>query len=96
MVSVLAAQDVPDWGGPVLDMHLHGKAGGEWTHMQGSGVTHALLLFPVTGEAHAKDEMGKHPGRFQYSVSMDPARENAIESLRAAGKGGAKGFGENK
>jgi uncharacterized protein len=97
IASALSAQEAPDWGGPVLDVHLHGKGpGGEWTHMQGCGVSHALLLFPVTGEAHAKDEMSKHPGRFQYSVSMDPARENAIESLRAGVKNGARGFGEMK
>ena len=98
MAAPLGAQsDVPDWGGPVLDVHLHGKGpGGEWTHTQGCGVTHALLLLPATAEAHAKDEMEKHPGRFKYSMSMDPARDNAIETLRNAVKGGAVGFGEMK
>jgi hypothetical protein len=34
--------DVPNWGGPVLDIHLHGRApDGEWTHMQGCAVSHA-------------------------------------------------------
>ena len=89
--------DVPDWGGPVLDVHLHGKgAGGEWAHMQGCGVSHAQLLTSATAEAHIKEEMAKHLGRFLYSVSVDPARADAIEVLRAAIKSGASGFGEMK
>src|SRR5262245_4614312 len=95
--SRLSAQDIPDWGGPVLDVHLHGKGpGGEWTHMQGSGVTHAQLLVSPMQEAHVKQEMAAHEGRFHYSVSMDPARDNAVETLRAAIKAGATGFGEMK
>jgi predicted TIM-barrel fold metal-dependent hydrolase len=100
-VSTLAAQtppgDVPDWGGPVLDVHLHGKGpDGEWTHMQGCGVTHAQLLLSPNAEAHAKEDMAKHPGRLHYSVGIDPARDNAIESLRGAIAAGATGFGEMK
>src|SRR5688572_9842438 len=89
--------DAPNWGGPVLDIHLHGKGpDGEWTHMQGSGVTHALLLLSPNAEAHAKEEIAKHPGRLKYSVAIDPARENAIETLRNSIKSGAIGFGEMK
>jgi predicted TIM-barrel fold metal-dependent hydrolase len=91
------AQDKPDWGGPVLDVHIHPKGpDGEWKHMEGSGVTHALLLIRAGTEAHAKEEMAKRPGRFQYSVAMDPARAEAVETLRQSVKGGAKGFGEMK
>ena len=89
--------DVPNWGGPVLDIHLHGRGpDGEWAHMQGCGVSHAQLLTPVTAEAHVKEEMGKHPGRFKYSTSVDPARADAVDVLRNAIKGGATGFGEMK
>src|SRR5687767_13068795 len=91
--SRLSAQDIPDWGGPVLDIHIHGKGpDGEWTHMQGSGVTHALLLLRPDAEAHAKEEMAKHPGRLKYSVATDPARADAIDALRKAVKSGATGF----
>src|SRR6266581_4921601 len=84
-----APDDVPDWGGPVLDIHLHGKGpDGEWLHMRGCGVTHAQLLVSPNAEAHVKEEMAKHPGRFRYSVGVDPARENAIETLRNAIKAG--------
>ena len=97
LVAQTAATDVPNWGGPVLDIHLHGKGpGGEMKHMEGCGVTHAQILLGANADAHAKEEMSKHPGRFQYSMSVDPARENAIETLRNVVKGGATGFGELK
>jgi predicted TIM-barrel fold metal-dependent hydrolase len=97
--TALPAQDRPDWGGPVLDIHIHGKGpDGEWAHMQGSGVTHALLLLQANpnAEAHAREEMAKHPGRIQYSVAINPANADAIERLRAGVKAGARGFGEMK
>ena len=89
--------DVLNWGGPVLDIHLHGRGpDGEWAHMQGCGVSHAQLLTSVTAEAHVKEEMAKHAGRLKYSASVDPARADAIDVLRNAIKGGATGFGEMK
>jgi len=92
-----ASTDAPDWGGPVLDIHLHGKGpDGEWAHMQGCGVSHAQLLVQPAAESHVKEEMAKHPGRPHYSVGYDPARENAIETLRNSIKAGATGFGEMK
>src|ERR1051326_5641312 len=91
------AGDVPDWGGPVLDIHLHGKGpGGEWAHMQGCGVSHAQLLTSPMAEGHVKEEQAKHPGRFKYSVGVDPARADALDVLRSAVTGGASGFGEMK
>jgi predicted TIM-barrel fold metal-dependent hydrolase len=89
--------DVPNWGGPVLDIHLHAKGpDGEWAHMQGCGVSHAQLLTSVTAEAHVKEEMAKHDGRLKYSASIDPARADALDLLRNAIKGGATGLGEMK
>ena len=40
------AQPAPDWGGPVLDTHLHLRRDADacFTHMQGCGVTNAILL----------------------------------------------------
>jgi len=91
------SSDVPTWGGPVLDVHLHARGpDGEWTHMQGCGVSHAQILAAATAEAHVKEEMAKHPGRFKYSVSVKPDRADAIEVLRSAIKSGATGFGEMK
>ena len=64
--------------------------------MQGCGVTHAVLLTPAAGETHAKAEMAERPDRFVRFVSVDPSRADAIEILRKAAMGGAKGFGEMK
>src|SRR5947199_10230968 len=85
LAAQLSATDVPDWGGPVLDVHLHAKGpGGEWTHMQGCGVTHAQLLVSPNAEAHVKEEIAKHPGRFHYSGGVDPASDHAIAARRAS------------
>ncbi|MBV8817362.1 MAG: hypothetical protein JO022_03330, partial [Acidobacteriaceae bacterium] len=42
----LAAKDDQPWGGPVLDTHLHLRPDPDscLTHMQGCGVTNAVLL----------------------------------------------------
>jgi hypothetical protein len=38
-------QSAPSWGGPVIDTHLHLRRDPDscFTHMQGCGVTHAVL-----------------------------------------------------
>src|SRR5262245_12858414 len=64
--------------------------------MQGSGVTHAVLLTPAASEAHAKEETKRRPDRFIWFVSVNPARADAVDILRNAVKGGASGFGEMK
>src|SRR5579863_2618554 len=45
----LLAQQSYEWGGPVLDIHLHLRADGEsnFTHIEGSGVIKAVLLTRV-------------------------------------------------
>src|SRR6266851_4599586 len=44
----LLAQQKDEWGGPVLDIHLHLRAGvSNLAHMNGSGVTKAVLLTRV-------------------------------------------------
>ncbi len=49
-VPVLRSQAAaPDWGGPVLDTHLHlrGDADACFTHISGCGVSNAVLLTPL-------------------------------------------------
>src|SRR5262245_48369552 len=60
------AQSASDWGGPVLDTHLHLRKDADscFTHMQGCGVTNAILLTPATDQDKAKQEMEHRPGRF--------------------------------
>jgi predicted TIM-barrel fold metal-dependent hydrolase len=98
-VSRLAAQDeAPNWGTNVIDVHLHPRqqADAEWTHMQGCGVTHAVLLTNARAVPHAKEEIAKRPDRLKLFVGVDPGSPDAIETLRAAVKDGAIGFGEMK
>ena len=60
------AQSAPDWGGPVLDTHLHLRKDADacLTHMQGCGVTNAILLTPAADQDRARQEMERRPGRF--------------------------------
>src|SRR5271168_4485619 len=67
------AQPSYEWGGPVLDIHLHLRADGEsdFAHIEGSGVTKAVLLTRVQGVDQAKALAEKHRGRFVWFVSAD-------------------------
>jgi hypothetical protein len=43
------AAPAPEWGGPVIDVHLHLRRGldADMVHMQGCGVTNANLLLTM-------------------------------------------------
>ena len=94
----LTAQTDLPWGGPVLDTHLHLRSDADacFTHIQGCGVTRAVLLTPAAGQERAKAEIEKRPGSFVRSVATDPAQPEASRVLRDALKGGAVSIGELK
>jgi predicted TIM-barrel fold metal-dependent hydrolase len=94
----LTAQTDLPWGGPVVDTHLHLRANADacFTHMQGCGVTNAVLLTPASGQDRAKAEMEKRPGHFARSVAVDPTLPDSGRVLREALKGGAVSIGELK
>jgi uncharacterized protein len=96
--SGLKAQPSSQWGGPVLDVHFHTRPDPEANllHIQGCGVTRAVLLTRVTAEDQAKAALGKHPDRFVRFTSADVTRPDAIDLLRKSVKGGAIGLGEIK
>jgi predicted TIM-barrel fold metal-dependent hydrolase len=96
--SPLRGQSDTSWGGPVLDTHLHLRANADscYTHMQGCGVTHAVLLTGATDEEKAKAEMERRPGHFVRSVRTDPTQPDADKVLRDALKAGAVSIGEMK
>ena len=73
----------PAWGGPVLDTHLHLRRDADacFTHMQGCGVTHAVLLTGIADQDRAKQEMEKRPKRFARSVTGDPAQPDAARQF---------------
>ena len=82
----------------VLDTHLHLRADPEscFAHMQGCGVTHAVLLTHASDEEKAKSAVARHPGLFARSVEVDPAAPGAEQVLRKAIAGGAISIGEVK
>jgi predicted TIM-barrel fold metal-dependent hydrolase len=94
----LRAQPAPEWGGPVLDTHLHLRREADqcYTHMQGCGVTHAVLLTTARDEDRSKEEMAKRPKTFVRSVSADPSAADADQVFRKALSDGAVSIGELK
>jgi predicted TIM-barrel fold metal-dependent hydrolase len=98
LISTAHSQSTPSWGGPVLDTHLHLRRDPDacFTHMQGCGVTNAILLTPASDEDKAMSEMQKRPGVFARSVSFDPAKPDAIQTFQKALSGGAVSMGELK
>ena len=92
------SQSAPEWGGPVLDTHLHLRRDPDacYTHIQGCGVTNAVLLTPAANEDMAKAEMARRPGRFARSVAADPALPDTPRIMREALRGGAVSIGELK
>jgi len=99
--TIASAQDTspaPDWGTNVIDMHLHLKAGldGNIAHMDGCGVSHAMLLPNANSDDRCKAIMEKHKGRIWRFTNVNITAPNAIELLTESVKGGALGFGELK
>ena len=92
------AQDAPNWGGNVIDIHLHFRPGVDtnWTHLQGCGVTHAVLLTRAADEERAKEAKAAHPKHYVRFESADVGKPEGIATLRKAAAGGAIGFGEIK
>lgn len=88
----------PEWGGPVLDIHLHLRQGldANATHMDGCGVTHAVLLARNSASEQVKAIQAKYPKRFVWAASADITRPEAAELLTKAVKDGAVGLGEIK
>lgn len=86
------------WGGPVLDTHLHLRRDPDscFTHCQGCGVTHAVLLTRNNDEDQARREMEKRPGHFVRSVSADPSQPDAEDVFRKTIQDGAVSIGELK
>ena len=96
--AALSAQQNYEWGGPVLDIHLHLRPDGESNiaHMQGSGVTKAVLLTRADARDRAKALIEKHPGRFVWFASADVLKPDAAGLLTDCVHAGALGLGEIK
>lgn len=94
----VAGQPGGEWGGPVIDIHLHPRrsAGEGFQHTQGSGATNAILLTNLRDADRAKAEIALHPDRFIWFAAADPSQPGNIEGLQKALDGGARGIGEMK
>src|SRR5262249_687138 len=87
-----------EWGGPVLDIHSHLRQGPDanMVHMEGCGVTNAVLLTRGSVVEQVKAIQSKYPNRFVWSASADITKPDAAEVLTKAVKDGARGLGEIK
>src|SRR5215467_1747604 len=87
-----------EWGGPVLDIHSHLRQGldANMTHMQGCGITDAVLLARAASSEQIKAIQAKYPKRFVWAATADITKPEAVEVLTQAVKDGALGFGEIK
>lgn len=96
--NCLAADPPPVWGGPVLDIHHHLRAEPQvdLAHMEGCGVTHAVILTRAGSDSRAKALLDRFPHRFVRFSSTDLAKPGAIDTLRLSLQGGAAGMGELK
>ena len=99
-VSTLRTQMVasPEWGGPIIDIHSHLRQGldANVTHLDGCGVTHAVLLARSSASEQVKTIQAKYPKRFEWAASADIMRPEAADLLTKAVKDGAIGLGEIK
>jgi hypothetical protein len=97
-LSRVKAQPTSERGGPVLDIHLHPRRqeGGELDHINGSGVTKAVLLTGSAMAEHSQSVVAKNPDRFVWFVGTDMTKPDAIDVLRKNLKAGALGLGEMK
>lgn len=97
--SAAAATETPDWGGTIIDIHAHFRRDPDANavHLDGCGVSHAVLLTNASDADAAKEAMAKHPGRYAWSARVKVAEPDAAESLRrAVEEDGAVAFGELK
>jgi len=93
-----AQEQAPDWGGPVLDIHLHLRKGPDdnFRHIEGCGVRKAVLLSRVGSTELIRAMQAKYPGRFVWAASADITKPDAAAVLTQAVKDGALGLGEIK
>lgn len=98
-VPTLAAPGDDDWGGPVVDCHHHFRRPLEanTSHLDGCGVSNAVLLAGAGQAMAVKELLEKYPGRYlAWFASTDITKPEAADLLTQAVKNGARGFGELK
>ena len=97
----LAAQQEgrSEWGGPVVDCHHHMRRTPEANiaHLDGSGMSNAMILARDTSAGQIAAIRTQYPGRILgWFASTDITKPDAEELLTKAVKAGAIGLGELK
>ncbi len=88
-----------EWGGPVVDCHHHMRRTPEanLAHLDGSGMSNAMLLARDNSADQIAALRQQYPGRFLgWFASTDITKPEAEEHLSKAVKAGAIGLGELK
>lgn len=96
-LSTLAAEDL--WGGSIVDCHHHLRRTGDANvvHLDGCGVSNAVVLARESTADQVQALQEKYPGRFLgWFASADITKPGAEELLTKAVKKGAIGLGELK
>ena len=92
------AAESNEWGSSILDIHFHLRQGldANVTHMNGCGVTNAVLLTRGEVVEQVKAMQAKYPNKFVWSAGADITKPDAEALLTKAVKAGAQGIGEIK
>jgi len=88
-----------EWGGPVVDCHYHPRRTLEanTAHMDGAGISNAMLLARAGYAEQFAELRAKYPGRYLgWFAGTDVTSPDASKILEEAVKKGAIGFGELK
>ncbi len=88
-----------EWGGPVVDCHFHPRRTPEanTAHLDGAGISNAMLLARLPYAERFSELQAKYPGRYLgWFGGTDVTRPDAAKALEQAIKDGAIGFGELK
>jgi uncharacterized protein len=88
-----------EWGGPVVDCHHHLRRTPEANiaHLDGSGISNAMVLARDSSADQITALKAQYPGRILgWFASTDITKPEAKELLTKAAKSGAIGFGELK
>lgn len=99
-IARISAQTKPnEWGGPVVDCHHHARRTLEanTAHLDGAGITNAMLLARGNYAEQFSELQAKYPGRYLgWFAGTDVTSPDASKILEQAVKSGAIGFGELK
>ena len=97
-VRVVRGQEPSPWKAPVLDGHLHlrREVAANLTHMDGCGVTKAIILARDTAADQINEARKQSAARVVWAASTDITSPGAEARLTEAVKKGALGFAEMK